>query len=160
MFEGDSMPVADVIERAMSFSATRSDVWAALTTADGLSGWWADRVEVDARPGGTMLFHFGEEHGTQEAQIDVIEPEDRFAFFWRPFSGLDGVEAAPEVRTRVEFTLTDDRGRTQLLLRETGFAALPEAWATRSLAANEGGWTEELEHLASYLKTGIAVVHG
>lgn len=154
------MPVTDVIERVISLPGSRSDAWAALTTADGLSGWWADRVELDARPGGTMLFYFGEEIGTHEAQIDVIEPEERFAFFWRPFNSLEGIEAAPDLRTRVEFTLQDDRGRTMLLLRETGFAALPEAWAAQSLEANEGGWTEELDHLASYLKTGIVVMHG
>ena len=132
------MPVVDVIERAMSLSVSRSDVWAALTTADGLSGWWADRAEVDARPGGTMLFHFGEEQGTYEAQIDVIESEERFAFFWRPFSGRGGIEAGPELLTHVEFTLADDRGRTMLFLR--CLRCGPRSCSQRTRVAGPRSW--------------------
>lgn len=153
------MQVADVIERAMKLSASRSDVWRALTTEDGLAGWWADRVEVDLRPGGTMRFHFGEKYGIGEAEIEVLEPEHRFAFLWSPFT-LEDAADYPDLRTRVEFTLAEERGGTMLTLRETGFASLPEVLAARALSDNQRGWDEELGHLRTYLKAGVTVVHG
>jgi len=153
------MPVRDAIEREMVLSSPRSEVWAALTTSDGLAGWWADRIDVDARAGGTMRFHFGDEHGTSDAEIDLFEPEDRFAYFWQPFADLDEAKDYPDLRTRVEFVLTDHADGTLLRLIETGFAALPNAIAARSLEDNEGGWTAELGHLERYLRTGVAVVH-
>lgn len=153
------MPVSDVIEREVVLRSTRSEVWTALTTEDGLAGWWADRIEVDPRPGGTMRFHFGEEHGISEAEIDRYEPEERFAYFWRPFTDLEEARDYPDLRTRVEFVLLEHPDGTLLKLRETGFAALPDVLAARSLADNEGGWDVELGHLSSYLETGVVVVH-
>lgn len=154
------MPVSDVIEREIVLRSSRSEVWTALTTEDGLAGWWADRVEVDARPGGTMRFHFGDEHGVYEAEIDHFEPEARFAYFWRPFADLEESTDYPDLRTRVEFVLAEHPDGTLLKLRETGFAALPDALAARSLADNEDGWNVELGHLTTYLETGVPVVHG
>lgn len=153
------MAVSDVIERELVLRSPRSEVWTALTTTDGMAGWWADRVEVDPRPGGTMRFHFGEEHGISEAEIDLFEPEDRFAYFWQPFGNLEEAKDYPDLRTRVEFVLADHPDGTLLKLRETGFAALPDALAARSLADNEDGWTVELGHLETYLGTGTPVVH-
>ena len=154
------MTVSDIIERELILRSPRHEVWIALTTAEGMSGWWADRVEVDLHPGGTMRFHFGDEHGSYEAQIDVLEPEDRFAYFWRPFTDLEEAADHPDLRTRVEFLLADHPDGTRLTLRETGFAALPDVLAARSFADNEDGWTVELGHLRSYLETGVAVEHG
>lgn len=153
------MPVTDVIEREMVLTAPRTEVWAALTTTEGLAGWWADRIEVEPRVGGTMRFHFGAEHGISEAEIDLFEPEARFAYFWQPFANLEEARDYPDVRTRVEFVLSDHPDGTLLKLRETGFAQLPAHLAARSLADNEGGWTEELEHLRSYVERGVVTVH-
>ena len=154
------MAVRDVVERELVFGAQRSEVWAALTTVDGLQGWWCDRVEVDLRPGGQMVFHFGEEHGIHYATVVVVEPEDRFVFTWRPFQTSAGADEVPDLTTSVEFALEDHPQGTLLKLRETGFAALPGVLATQSLHENELGWDEEMAHLRSYLATGVPVVHG
>lgn len=152
------MAISDVIEREIVYEATRSEVWAALTTAEGLGGWWAERTEIDARPGGTMVFHFGREHGTSEAQIDVFEPEERFAYFWRPFDALAEASEYPDIRTRVEFVLEDHPKGTLLKLRESGFAALPEVLAGDTLRENTHGWDiDVLPRLRTFVETGERV---
>ncbi len=66
----------------------------------------------------------------------------------------------PDLTTRVEFLLEDHPEGTLLKLRETGFAALPEVLAARSLHLNESGWDTELQHLRGYVVSGEPVVHG
>jgi len=147
--------VQDSIEREMIFRATRSEVWAALTTAEGLAGWWCDAAEVDLRPGGAMAIDFGAEHGTSHATIVTVEPEERFVTTWRPFEYHEGGgEVPPDLTTQIEFRLEDHPHGTLLKLRETGFAALPGALAERSLHENQAGWDTVLAWLRHYLATG------
>ena len=152
------MAVNDVIEREMVLSSTRSEVWAALTTAEGLAGWWWDSVEIDLRPGGAISFGYGE--SVYPAQVETVQPEDRYVFTWRSFQEDEGAEDVPELTTQVEFLLEDHPDGTLLKLSETGFAALLDALAARSRHANESGWDEELQHLRTYVVSGEAVVRG
>lgn len=146
------MSVSDVIEREIVLAASREEVWAALTTPAGLAGWWCDRVEIELRPGGTIVFDFGE-HGTYDARVEVVEPEERFVFSGRPFNGVEDAEQVPDLRTSAEFRLEDHAAGTLLRLRETGFAALPAALAAKTLGENEGAWDQALERLRTYLAT-------
>jgi len=55
------MSFPDRIERTVTLTRPPSEVWQALTTADGLSAWFGDRATIDLRPGGaaTMTFAGG-----------------------------------------------------------------------------------------------------
>jgi len=106
-----------------------------------------------------MVFHFGGEYGTSEAQIDVFEPEERFAYFWRPFDSLAEASEYPDIRTRVEFVLADHPDGTLLKLRESGFAALPDVLAGDTLRENTHGWDIELPRLGRFVETGERVPH-
>ena len=150
------MAVSDVIECEVVLPSTRSEVWAALTTAEGLAGWWWDSVEIDLRPGGAISFGYGQD--AYPAQVEAVEPEERYVFTWRPFQKDEGADDVPELTTRVEFRLEDHPEGTLLKLSETGFAALPEALAARTLRLNESGWDEELGHLRTYVTSGEPVV--
>ncbi len=152
------MAVSDVIEREIILPSTRSEVWAALTTAEGLAGWWWDTVEIDLRVGGVISFGYGEK--VYPARVEEVQPEERYVFSWRPFQTEEGADDVPDLTTRVEFLLEDHPEGTLLKLRETGFAALPEALAARSLHLNESGWDTELQHLRSYVVSGEPVVRG
>jgi uncharacterized protein YndB with AHSA1/START domain len=153
--EGPTMAIQDSIEREMVLRATRSQVWAALTTAEGLAGWWCDAAEVDLRPGGALVIDFGSEHGVSHATIVAVEPEERFVTTWRPFEHDEGGDQIPpDVTTQIEFRLEDHALGTLLKLRETGFAALPDAIGKRNLHENEGGWDTVLAWLRIYLATG------
>ena len=149
--------VPDLIERELVLRSPRPEVWAALTTPKGLADWWCDRAEIDLRPGGAIAFDFGAEHGTYEATVVAVEPEELFAMIWRPFHGEPDADAAGDLTTRVEFRLEDHPDGTLLKLRETGFAALPGTLAQRTLSDNTTGWDiDVLPRLRRYVETGVA----
>ena len=108
------------IEREIVVEAPRSDVWSALTEAERLEEWFANDVELDARPGGSGHFRWsnGEE---RHAVVEAAEPEECLRLRWED----DGA---------VELRLEDVDGGTRVRVRETS----PEwstALAVRALAA-------------------------
>ena len=50
--------MADILHRIGVENATVDDVYAALTTLDGLSGWWAEKTTGDTEVGGVIEFRF------------------------------------------------------------------------------------------------------
>lgn len=52
------------------------DVYAALTTEDGLTGWWTADVEAEPREGSTALFGFGDRSTVFEMDVaELVEDE-------------------------------------------------------------------------------------
>lgn len=147
-------PTPNVIERELVFAAPRPAVWAALTTPEGLAAWWSPRgAEVDLRAGGRLVFHFSAEHGSQDATIVAVEPEERFVIAWQPFQSEPDAADAGDLTTEVEFRLSDHPDGTRLNLRETGFAALPGTLGTRTFTENTTGWdTVVLPRLRRYVE--------
>jgi uncharacterized protein YndB with AHSA1/START domain len=45
------MAFPDRIERAVEVAHSHERVWAALTTAEGLSAWFGNEATIDLRPG-------------------------------------------------------------------------------------------------------------
>ena len=46
------MGFPDHIERTVELAAPLGQVWAALTTAEGLAAWFGDEATIDLRPAG------------------------------------------------------------------------------------------------------------
>ena len=46
------MSFPDRIERTVELAHPPATVWAALTTAEGLAGWFGNEAAIDLRPGG------------------------------------------------------------------------------------------------------------
>ncbi|PSK93634.1 uncharacterized protein YndB with AHSA1/START domain [Murinocardiopsis flavida] len=140
------MPVPDRIERTLELAHPPEKVWTALTTAEGLGGWFGSRAEIDAlRPGGEARVHW-DEYGEHTLLIQVVEPPHRFAYTW----AIEGLAASDPRRTYVEFTLEPTGSGTRVTVRETGFAQLPDALAG-AYDDNVNGWRMELADLAEYL---------
>lgn len=149
------MTITDAIERQVIFKSTRAELWTALTTPEGLAGWWCDGAELDLRPGGAISIDFGPEHGASHGTILAVEPETLFVTTWRPFEGdADAAQVPPDITTRIEFRLEDHPHGTRLTVRESGFSALPAALAQRTYRGNEYGWDVVLTWLRHYLNTG------
>ena len=138
----------DRIEREIVINAPQNRVWAVLTEADHVTGWFGDLAEVDLRPGGKMVFGW-KEFGNHHARIERVEPQGFFSYRW---TRATGVEPGAGNSTLVEFTLTPDGPRTRLRVVETGFASLDASEEEKGTAVKENteGWISELGELQEY----------
>jgi uncharacterized protein YndB with AHSA1/START domain len=141
------MPIPDRIERTIDLAQPPQRVWEALTSAEGLGGWFGNRATVDLRPGGTAYVEWDDEGHKATLTISVVEPPVRFAWTW----GIQGLPATDPRRTYVEFTLAPRGGGTRLTVVESGFAQVPDELLGTAYHGNAGGWRKELAELAGYL---------
>jgi uncharacterized protein YndB with AHSA1/START domain len=76
------MGFPDRIERRVDLAHPRAEVWAALTTSEGLSAWFDEKATIDLHPGGAaqMTFKSGL---TVEMKVERVEELSVFGFTWR-----------------------------------------------------------------------------
>ena len=91
------MPIPDRIERTIDPAQPPQRVWEALTSAEGLGGWFGDRATVDLRRGGTAYVEWDDEHHKATLTISVVEPPVRFAWTW----GIEGLPATDPLGARI-----------------------------------------------------------
>lgn len=139
--------VSDTIEREAVLRHPIERVWAALTTAEGLSQWFGSVAEVDLRPGGRAYFRWDDLGEESVATVTVVEPPHRFAFRW----GIEGLPEHDAPQTLVEFTLEQASDGTRLRLVESGFAQAADDVARPAHEVNSRGWDAELVDLETYL---------
>ena len=103
------MAFPDRIERTVQIGHPPDQVWAALTTAEGLAAWFGNEATIDLRPGGSawMRWTGGE---TAEMRVERVEEPRVFGFTWHVF----GLPEDDPRRTYVEFTLEAAGGGTRL----------------------------------------------
>ena len=78
-------------------AASPDDVYTALTTIDGLTGWWTNETDGDATKGGVVTFRFGDKGGIDMKVLEAV-PSERV--LWQV------VDGPPEwIDTTVEFNL-------------------------------------------------------
>ena len=141
------MAFPDRIERTVELAHPPAEVWAALTTAEGLAGWFGNQAAIDLRPGGAAQMTWNAEGFTAQMRIERVEEPAVFAFTW-PIYGLP--EDDPR-RTYVEFILEPAGTGTRLTVTESGFAQLPGDLHRKAYDGNTDGWAKELGELAAYL---------
>ena len=115
------------IERA--YVHPLSEVWAAVTTADGISAWMKYETTLERRIGGRIFVDFKSE-GNLEGIVCEWAPERVFAYTW----GL----------SVVRWELESWEGSTRL--RFTNSHAMPEI-----LLGFAAGWHAFIDHLGPYL---------
>jgi uncharacterized protein YndB with AHSA1/START domain len=98
----------DIIHR-VGIKAPASQVYAALSTLDGLSKWWTESTTGNAQVGGTIHFHFQDETGKDIGGflIDVVEQMTDRRVLWRVKDG-----PAEWIDTDIEFSLSSEDGYT------------------------------------------------
>ena len=69
------------IERDVVIEAPAEVVWKTITEPDQITRWFADRVEVDLKPGGQGYLGFGKDVGTA-ILVEAVDRPHRFAFRW------------------------------------------------------------------------------
>jgi uncharacterized protein YndB with AHSA1/START domain len=136
----------DRLEYTVEIAHSPARVWAALTTADGLSAWFGNKAEIELRPGGSASMSW-EGEGKADMRIERVDEPSVFGFTW-PIYGLPDDDPR---RTYVEFTLEPTATGTRLTVVEAGFAQLPDDAYRKAFDGHTGGWASELSELAGYL---------
>lgn len=127
-------------------------VFEAISTAEGLDGWFTTGSELDPTPGGRICFRWSDwgvdrYSGEAEGIVHAIEPPHRFNFEWQTGT------VDPKMRTTVELSLEEDIRGTIVRVRESGFPDTPEG--LRAFYDNTGGWAEALTLLKFFVEHGL-----
>jgi uncharacterized protein YndB with AHSA1/START domain len=136
------------IEREIVINAPVEVVWRTITEPDQITQWFADKVELEVKPGARGYLGFGEQGGP--VIVETVDPPTRFSFRWNHPAGEN---AAAGNSLLVEFTLAGEGERTRLRVVESGLDTLawPDDDKQRYAAEHNGGWGEFLDRLARLL---------
>ncbi|HKQ68773.1 MAG TPA: SRPBCC domain-containing protein [Polyangiaceae bacterium] len=125
--------MADILHK-ISINAPKERVYQALSTVDGLSGWWTSTTSGESAHGKTLEFRFGKH--VSPMRVEELEANRRVV--WR------SEEKSEWLDTRITFELSEDAGRTTLLFGHRAwkdgtpfFAHCSMKWATFLLSLRE-----------------------
>jgi uncharacterized protein YndB with AHSA1/START domain len=142
------------IEKHIELNAPVSRVWRALTDYREFGEWFRVKLEGPFVPGQVSrghITHPGYEHVKWEAVVQQMEPERFFSFTWHPYSVDPQIDYSQETPTLVEFRLEPTPTGTRLLLTESGFENIPSDRRLEAFRMNDGGWTEQMKNIESYV---------
>ena len=155
----------DRIEKQVTVRAPRDRVWHAIADSKQFGTWFGVEFEGPFVAGAKLTGKItptkvDPETAKQQApykdrtfewSVDSIEPMRRIAFRWHPFALEPGYDYSKEPTTLIEFVLDERDGGTHLTITESGFDRIPLERRAKAFAANEGGWTKQIELIAKYL---------
>lgn len=148
----------DRIEKRIALKASVSRVWRALTDYREFGEWFRVKLDGPFVAGQVSRGHItypGYEHVKWEAVVQKLEPERLFSFIWphpKSFEKADAaVDYSGEPTTLVEFRLEKTASGTLLVLTESGFDKLPDDRRPEAFRRNDGGWTEQMKNIESYV---------
>ena len=137
------------IERAIVIDAPIDVVWRTITEPDQIARWFAERVELDVRPGGNGTLFFEKNNMAVPFVVDRVEAPTLFSFRW---CHPDGEQPVHGNSTLVEFTLVAETDtRTKLTVTETGLdaKAMPDDEKQGFADSHRDGWKGCFERLAA-----------
>jgi uncharacterized protein YndB with AHSA1/START domain len=135
----------DILHKVGIKSSSAEDVYRALTTIEGLSGWWTTTTEGETGAGGVIHFHFG----PGDIDMKVVELHPARRVLWQVVAG-----PAEWISTTVSFDITQQGDWTIVLLKHQGWKAPVEFMHHCSTK-----WGVFLLSLKSLLETGKGAPH-
>ena len=138
-----TMPtVGRTIEKELFIAAAPERIYRAFTVKEDLERWFATNADIQPEVGGGLNLRFPND--TINGAYVELEPDRRISFTWdeRPKYGI----------TTCTIELIPEADGTLLRLTHTGFGE-GENWDELYNGIN-GGWTEELGNLKTWLETG------
>lgn len=144
----------DRIEKRVELKVPVSRVWRALTDYREFGEWFRVKLEGPFVPGQVahgQITYPGYEHIRMEVVVQKMETERLFSFTWHPYAVDPKVDYSKETPTLVEFRLEKTPTGTLLLLTESGFDKVPSNRRLEAFRKNEGGWTEQMKNIESYV---------
>jgi uncharacterized protein YndB with AHSA1/START domain len=147
----------DRIEKRIELKVGVSRVWRALTDHRQFGEWFRVKLDGPFIPGQVSTGHItypGYEHIKWEATVQKMEPERLFSFTWHPYAVDLATDYSRETPTLVEFRLEEVANGTLLVLTESGFDKVPAGRRLEAWRRNEGGWTEQMKNIETYVGKG------
>jgi uncharacterized protein YndB with AHSA1/START domain len=130
----------DILHKVGIKSSSPDDVYKALATVDGLSGWWTRDTRGDSKAGGVLQFRFGD--GGFDMKVLALDPGKRV--LWQV---IDGPEEW--LGTKISFDLKQNGHWTIVLFKHQGWKEPVEFMHHCSTK-----WAVFLLSLKSLLETG------
>ena len=75
--------MVDILHKVGIKSSSPEDVYRALTTLEGLSGWWTSDTHGESKVGGVLQFRFG--NGGFDMKVLELQPQKRV--LWQVVEG-------------------------------------------------------------------------
>lgn len=144
----------DRIEKRIELNAPVSRVWRALTDYREFGEWFRVKLDGPFVPGQVsrgQITYPGYEHLKWEAVVQKMEPERLFSYTWHPYAVDPNLDYSKETPTLVEFTLQKTATGTLLTVTESGFDKIPSNRRQEAFRRNDGGWTQQVKNIASYV---------
>ncbi len=148
----------DRIEKQIELHAPISRVWQAITDYRQFGEWFRVKLEAPFVPGEISrgyITYPGYEHVKWEAVVEKMEPQRLFSFTWPHPKSFDRGSYSSDYslapRTLVEFRLEETKTGTLLRVTESGFDQLPIDLRDEAFRRNEGGWSEQMKNIESYV---------
>jgi uncharacterized protein YndB with AHSA1/START domain len=132
--------MVDILHRVGIESSSREKVYDALTTVDGLAGWWTEDTTGSSEVGGVLAFRFP----PGGFDMEVIEQRPNERVTWKVVSGPD-----EWVGTTVDWQLRQDAEHTIVLFKHEGWKEPVEFMHHCSTK-----WATYLMSLKSLVETG------
>jgi uncharacterized protein YndB with AHSA1/START domain len=135
----------DIVHR-VGIKAPASKVYAALTTIDGLAGWWTRDTTGSAKAGGHVAFRFRTDAGDEIGGfgMDVLDLSPDRKVHWAVKDG------PPEwIGTDIEFALSQQDGQTIVMFSHRDWREFSEFMAHCSTK-----WATFLLSLRDFVETG------
>lgn len=137
-------------QQHLTFDASPPAVFAALTTAEGLRGWWTQDCDVSSKIGDTIRFRFS----AHRKEMRVARLDLSRAVAWDCIGAhidVDRVARKDEwVGTQLVFSLAPhDAGGTRLDFQHVGLVSAVLCYGVCS-----DGWRHYLDSLVQYADTG------
>jgi uncharacterized protein YndB with AHSA1/START domain len=131
----------DILHKVGIRSSSPKDAYKALTTLEGLSGWWTGDTQGESKVGGVIRFRFGD-HGGFDMKVTALDPARRV--LW---DVLDG--PGEWIGTKIHFELRQEGDFTIVLFKHEGWKE-----PTESMHHCSTKWATFLMSLKSLVETG------
>lgn len=139
----------DILHR-LDIEARPDAVDRALSTSEGVRGWWTRDAEVDTRVGGRAVFRFPAYGPGRQTRVEITCHEPARRLSWNVLDSLH-----PEwLGTTIDFTLQAGASGTSLGFAHRGFTE-----ADTMFALFTTGWAYYLVSLKSLLERGTGLPH-
>ncbi len=151
-----ALPAAErSIDKEVVVAASLDDAWAAWTTREGITSFFAPDAVIDARPGGAFHIHIDPtappgQKGADDMRYLAVQPKQMLSFDWNAPPHL------PAVRAQRSFVVLRfeplDAQRTRVSLHHTGWGNGGE-W-DQAHAYFDQAWGKVLGNLKTRFESG------